>query len=449
MTRRGGGAAARLALGRRAALALPIGLAGCGLLDSWFGETKPAMPGKREAVLGGQRTLSPEAGVGPVVVPDPVANPSWTQAGGGPTHLLQHLAAREPLSKAWDVSIGSGGGYRDKLMAQPVVADGVVYTMDSEAVVSAFDLGSGKRRWRGDTKDRHDDSTNVGGGLAIEGGVLYAVNGLAELVAFDKASGRKLWRRTIDAPARSAPLVVEARLFLVTIDDRLIALSAADGQPLWTHQAASTAAGMLGRPAPAYADGLIVAGFGSGEIAALRVDTGTVVWTDSVASGREQGGLADIASIRGLPAIADGRVYVIGLGGLMLTIDLRSGRRLWERDIAGADSPWIAGDWLFVISTEQQLGAIQRADGRVSWVIDLPRWANPEKQQDAIYWFGPILAGNRLITVGTNGDLYALFPPTGQVTQRLKLDGPAALGPIVASGTVLVITDDGRLHAFR
>ncbi|MBO0711875.1 MAG: PQQ-binding-like beta-propeller repeat protein [Acetobacteraceae bacterium] len=448
MTRRGGGAASRLALGRRAALTLPIGLAGCSLLDDWFGETKPPMPGKRETVIAGQRGLSPDAGVAKVVVPPPVANTSWPQAGGGPTHLMQHLAAREPLSQAWNVSIGSGGGYRDKLLAQPVVADGVVYTMDSEAVVGAFDLASGNRRWHADTKDKNDDSTNVGGGLVLEGNTLYAVNGLAELVAFDKTSGRKLWRRTIAAPARSAPLLVESRLFVVTIDGRLLALAADDGRQLWTHSAASSPAAMLGQPAPAYADGLVVAGFGSGEIAALRVDTGNVAWTDSVASASGQGG-PDISSIRGLPVIADGRVHVIGLGGLMLTIDLRSGRRLWERDVAGEDSPWMAGDWLFVISTEQQLGAVQRQDGRVAWVINLPRWENPEKQEDAIFWFGPVLAGNRLITVGTNAEMLSLWPETGQVTRRQKLDGPAALAPVVASGTVLIVTDDGRLLAFR
>src|SRR6185437_11321317 len=113
--------------------------------------------------------------------------------------------AGERLTEAWSVSIGAGGGYRDKILAQPVVSDGVVYTMDSDAVVSAFELTGGSRNWRADTKSEDDDSTNVGGGLAVEGGTLYAVNGLAELVAFDAANGKERWRKNIGAPARSAP----------------------------------------------------------------------------------------------------------------------------------------------------------------------------------------------------------------------------------------------------
>ena len=83
-------------------------------------------------------------------------------------------------------------------------------------------------------------------------------------------------------------------MFVTTIEDRLLALATDDGRQLWTHQAANATTSMLGRPAPAYADGLVVAGFGSGELAALRAESGSVVWTDTLAAAvrrRQPGGL--------------------------------------------------------------------------------------------------------------------------------------------------------------
>lgn len=445
------GAPPGAAMGRRAALVLPLALAGCSMFDDWLGEHKPPLPGKREPVLASKGGLQvDDAGAKTrVVLPPPTPNAAWPQAGGNPAHLMGHLAAGERLTEAWSVSIGAGGGYRDKILAQPVVSDGVVYTMDSDAVVSAFELAGGSRNWRADTKSEDDDSTNIGGGLAVEGGTLYAVNGLAELVAFDAANGKERWRKNIGAPARSAPTVTEGRLFVVTIDDRLVALAADDGRQLWSHKAASATTTMLGQPAPAYADGLVVAGFGSGELAALRAETGSVVWTDSLASARGRTSLTDISAIRGLPVIADGRVYAIGLGGLLLALDLRSGRRLWEREVSGEDSPWVAGDWLFIVSSDQQIAAIQRLDGRVAWVGDLPRWEDEEKQSGPILWFGPILAGDRLIVAGTNEDALAVSPYTGEILGRQTLSGAAALGPIAASGTILIVTNAGRLIALR
>jgi outer membrane protein assembly factor BamB len=431
------------------ALLAPLALSGCGLWDDWFGERKTILPGKREPITGGRRALRVDEGVGKVALPQAISNAAWPQAGGNPAHFMGHLAAGERLAEAWSASIGAGGGYRRRIMAQPVTVNGIVYVMDSDAVVSAFDIPSGSRVWRFDTKKDEDDSTNVGGGLAVDQGTVYAVNGLAELVALDAAKGTMKWRSGFRTPARSAPTVVEGRIFLITIEDRLIALTTDNGRQLWDHQATNPTTSVLGSPAPAYADGLVIAGFGSGELTAMRAESGTVVWTDSLAASVVGGGVADFSAIRGLPVIAGGRVYAISMGGLMVANDLPTGRRLWEREVGGEDHPWAAGSWLFIVSLDQRMAAISRDDGRVAWVTELPRWENPEKQRDPITWYGPLLVGDRLVVAGTSEIALAVSPYTGEILGRQGLSGKASLGPIAAAGTVFAITDDGRLLALR
>jgi outer membrane protein assembly factor BamB len=428
----------------------PLAVGGCGLFDDWFGSNKKPLPGKREPVMPSHRGLELDEGVAKVVLPPPVRNAAWPQAGGNPAHLMGHLEANERLTKAWTADIGAGGGYRRKILAQPVVADGVVYTMDSAAVVSAFQLADGSRLWRFDTKPDDIDSTNTGGGLSVEQGVVYATNGVAEVVALDAAKGTVHWRQNIGAPARSAPTVAEGRVFVISIEDKLLALAADDGRILWSHQASVAVTEVLGRPAPAYSRGLVVAGFGSGELAALRADSGSLAWSDSLGAARGRNSLADFSSVRGVPVISNGRVFAISLGGLCLGLDLPTGRRLWERQVAGEDSPCVAGDWMFIVSLSQDIAALNVEDGRVAWVTALPRWDNPEKQKDALTWFGPILAGDRLVVTGTSAEALAVSPYTGAILGRQDLSDPAApVGPVVADGTLLVIADDGRLTALR
>ncbi|MGH7043719.1 MAG: PQQ-binding-like beta-propeller repeat protein [Acetobacteraceae bacterium] len=441
-------------LSRRAAMALPfalpLSLAGCGAGSGWFGKIKQPLPGVREPVLTARRTLAVGAAPPTVTLPPSVANADWPQPGGNPAHDMGQLAARSALARSWETGVGAGGGYRMQLLATPVVASGVVYTMDARARVRAFDLATGAPRWHAETRGKHVRSTNVGGGLGIADGVLYAANGLGDLVALDAAHGTQRWRASLGAPARSGPTIVAGRAFLTTIDDQVLALDTAHGQALWSYQATNATTALLGTPAPAYADGLVVAGFASGEIAALRAESGSVVWTDTLYAPAIGGTLPDIASIRGLPAIAGGRVVAIGMGGLAVGIDLPSGRRLWSHAVAGEDNPWVAGDWAFLITLDQIITAIRIDDGTVAWATQLPRWKNAKHHTNPLTWFGPLLAAGRLVVTGTSGDALAISPYTGAILGHQKLPGPAApVQPILASGTLLLLSNDGRLIALR
>ncbi len=433
----------------RTAALLPLAaLPGCSFLDDLFESDKPPLPGKREAVMVTTHGMAVDpTGTVPITLPAAVVNAEWTESGGNAAHAMGNLVLND-LTRSWRRSIGEGGGYRRKITATPVVAGGQVFTMDSDGAISAFDLATGSRRWNTDTQGKKDRSTNVGGGIAVAGGVLYATTGRAEALALDAASGKINWRGSLGAPARSAPTVVEGRLFVPTLDERLVALSTADGSQIWTYQATSSGTIVLGEPAPAYADGLVIAGFGSGDLVALRADGGTLAWSDSLAAARGRNSLADLSAIRALPVIANNVVYAIGVGGLLVALDLRSGRRLWEREAAGQNTPWVAGDWIFVLTLEQQLACLNRVDGRIRWMTQMARYENVEKSRDPIYWTGPLLGGRYLYLAGSTERLTAVNPTTGEVLGTMDLPDAVAVGLVAAAGKLLVVTDDGSLTAY-
>lgn len=439
-----------MTLSRRASLLLPLGmLSGCAWLDDVFADRKRPIPGRREAILAARRGLEVDtADRRAVSVPAAAINPDWPQAGGTAAHVVGNPAV-SGLSPAWRSDIGDGGGYRRKITAQPVLADGRVFTMDSDAVVSAFDAANGGRTWRRDTQGDEDRSTNVGGGVAVANGVLYATTGRAEALALDAATGAIRWRSALGSPARSAPTVVDGHLFVTLLDGRLLSLNPADGERQWAYQAATATTALLGQPAPAYADGLVVAGFGSGDLLAVRADGGALAWSDSLASARGRNSVVDLSAIRGLPVIENGRVFAIGLGGLMVSIDLRSGRRLWEREVGGSETPWLVGDWLFVQTAEQSLAAIHKDDGRVRWVTELPRYGDEARQRDPIFWTGPVMADGRLVLAGSSERMMTVSAADGEVMATQRISDAASVAPIAAAGSVFIVTDDGKLQAFR
>ncbi len=436
--------------GRRAVLlALPFGLGGCSLLDNLLADNKPTVEGKRETVLGERSGLAVDpADRRTVTIPAAAPLASWPQSGGGTTHVVGNVLV-SGLAPAWRSGIGNGGGYRAKLTAQPLVQDGTVYTMDSDAHVAAFDLARGNRRWRVDTQSDENRSTNIGGGIAIEGGVVYGTAGRGEVFALDAATGQLKWRKPLGTPARSGPALANGHMHFTTLDDQLLALNMADGERVWGYQGNPASTTVLAEAAPAISDGFVVAGFGSGELVALRADSGALVWSDSLASARGRNSSVDLSAIRALPVIDRGRVFAIGVGGLLIALDLRSGRRLWEREVGGGQTPSLAGDWLFVQSIDQSLAAISAEDGRVRWVQDLPRWDDPAKKRDPIYWSGPLLASGKLILAGTSELAVSVDPVSGRILGTQPVSSGVSIAPVAAAGTLLILSDDGTLQAFR
>jgi outer membrane protein assembly factor BamB len=218
---------------------------------------------------------------------------------------------------------------------------------------------------------------------------------------------------------------------------------------LWAHTTVSESAGLLGGSSPAVNGSTVVVPYSSGELFAMRTENGRVVWSDNLTAFRRVDALATLAHIRGSPVIDRGMVLAISNSGRLVAIDQRSGRRLWERRIGGVDTPWVAGDFIYLLSNDGELFCLTREGGRVRWIRRLPRYKDPKKKEDPIRWAGPVLAGDRLVVVGSNGVALTLSPYTGEPLGRLRLPDGIALPPVVAENSIYFLTEDADLVAYR
>ncbi|MEX3015362.1 outer membrane protein assembly factor BamB family protein [Gymnodinialimonas hymeniacidonis] len=432
-----------------------LGLAAC--------EREVILPGERFSidtpladVLSGDATRS-LADAGAADAPRAISLPSivriatWEQRGYNSSNRTPHANLGSSLTPVWTAEIGRGNSRRNRITADPVSDGARVFTMDATAGVVATDLATGGTVWSADLQPGFDRGGSVsGGGLALSGGTLFVTTGFGELIAVNAATGAVNWRQRLDAGI-GAPTISGNTVYIVSRNNQAWALDVSNGRLIWQVPATTTDPLLSGAAAPAVTDRIVLFPFGSGELSGTLRRSGAPLWVTSVAGGRSGVAYANINDVTSDPVIANGRIYVGNQSGRVVALNPGTGTRLWTAE-EGAYSPVLAtGGDLFFVSDRNELIRLDAGSGARVWGTELPLYVNDrERRRRAVFThFGPILAGGRLVVVSGDGNIRFFSPESGQLVGAVEMRDGAAAHPIVVNDTLLVVTEGGRLQAFR
>ncbi len=462
----------RVALSLAAAAVL---LSGCGITDMFDNMFETAPPvsnlqGERISVLPNEEAIAPDPALQntTVVLPAPYRNTEWTQPGGFSTNAPYHLEAPGPLGVVWEQDTGKGTDSDSRLTAPPIIAAGRIYVLDAEARVLCYQEADGRPLWsvrlapEGESSflytwslgvfgENHaiDPSKGFGGGLAFDDGKLFVTTGFGDVFALNPANGQQLWNTHVEIPIVNAPVANGGRLFVSSADNHFYALAQSDGRQLWDHRGITESAGILVSTSAAVSGETVIAPYSSGEIFALRVQTGQQAWSDLLTRTGNTTAISELDDIAGRPVVDRDMVFAISHSGLMVGLNFSTGDRVWQRDVGGTQTPLAAGDWVYVVTIEGQVLCLSRKDGHVRWMHQLQAFEDEEDKEDPIVWSGPVLVSDRLVLVSSDGYVVALSPYNGDLLGRMEIPDGATIAPVVANGTVYIYTNDAELVALR
>ncbi|HPD83571.1 MAG TPA: PQQ-binding-like beta-propeller repeat protein, partial [Alphaproteobacteria bacterium] len=336
----------KFALGLICALAL----SGC---DST--PDKKPLEGERLSILDLQRELKPSAEQNPseiISFPPAIQNKEWPQRGGYPNHMMQNLFVGDAaqLERIWTADIGQGSTDELPLTAQPVIAQGKVFTLDTDSNVRAFHDQTGKLLWDTDIRNPIEKDEVISGGIAYDSNKVYVTSGFNEVIALSAEDGKILWRTKISAGSRAAPTIKNGRIFVSALNNNAIAIDAESGKTLWEYEGVGETTALLGAASPAADDEVVICAFSSGDLVALRVENGSVAWDSNLGNSLRLGAMAGLSDIRGLPVINGGMVLAVSFGGKMAAYDKHNGTPVWQAEVSSSETPWVAGNTVYVMS---------------------------------------------------------------------------------------------------
>jgi outer membrane protein assembly factor BamB len=430
-------------------------LAACSHIPSWMGggtEAKPKLAGERKVALAVDSKLVADAEVKniPPVLPKVTANDSWAQNNGNFSAATGNLSGGTFTSKS-SAEVGNGNNFTHSLIPRPVVSGGTVFVMDSAGVISAHNsVDISKVKFVSKAIADSDEHDVVGGGLAVDGGVLYAATGQGQIAALNAVDGKGIWQKNYTVPLRGAPRVSGDRIVVMTIDSQTYGLSSKTGEISWVHRGIDETAVVMNSVSPAISGDDVLIPYSSGELFALSATDGKELWGDVLLRNKHtEAATAAFTGIGGDPVLDGVVAFVAGSNGITAAMDTSRGQRIWQVPAGSINTPWLAGDELYLLTTDNVLVDLVKYTGKIRWATALESYDDPDDKQDPINWRGPVLVDGKLFVVGSNGKMAVVSAANGKILEKRDIPDNIMTAPVVAGGRLYLVDQDANLYSFQ
>jgi len=337
--------------------------------------------------------------------------------------------------RVWSLSVGDGHDGQF-LQLRPLYSDGTIYASSADGWLTAVESGNGSVIWNRETGDRI--FAGVGGDLRR----LYYVTRDAELVAVSRETSEELWRTGLPTEVLAAPQSNGTLLVIQTTDGRVIGFDASSGNRLWQYDGQVPVLTMRTAAPPLVGGDIVIASFASGRLIALTTEAGQPVWQYEVGEPQGRTELERLVDIGGQPLVLDSAVMVAGYQGKLALVDIRSGQEIWSRKASSFYAPSIGGGNIFLAHSNGNIVAYRGSDRREIWLQDRLSWRQLTQ---------PAVAGDYLVTGDFEGYLHVLNREDGSLSGQMKFDSDGIRVPVQAleDGSLLVFGNGGRMAVYK
>jgi outer membrane protein assembly factor BamB len=313
-----------------------------------------------------------------------------------------------------------------------VARDGSFIVASSGGTLMGLEAENGRPQW----------TANAGGPLSAgigSDGRFHAVVTLDNrLVTFE--GSKELWREQLKSRVSTAPLVAGERVFVMGVDRAVHAYDVKDGKRLWTLQRPGEALTLLHIGVLTAVKDTLIAGQGP-RLAGIDPTRGTLRWEVPVGSPRGTNEVERLADLIG-PAVRLGtRLCARSFQAAVGCADAESGRLLWARNIGGVNAVGGDEDLIFGADATDRIVAWKTENGETAWTSERMLFRGLS---------APASVGPTVAFGDFEGYVHFLDRKDGQTLLRLSTDGSPVVGrPVLSGTTLLVVTRNGGLFAFR
>lgn len=310
-----------------------------------------------------------------------------------------------------------------------------VYVAVPSGALIALSATDGAVLWRRRFEQRILAGVGVGSGqiaVADEEGIVHVLGASDGDIQWSWASGGQILAR---------PVISFGTVLLRTAGGQLIALESSDGTLRWRVRRRVPELTLRGVGPPLVNDERVFAGFATGRLLALDLNSGREHWHVVVGRGLGSNEIKRLIDIDAMPTIAGDRLFVGAFQGKIVALNIGSGETLWSSRMSVLRDIVASNNSVYAVSDEGELAALSAIDGTVLW------------RQNGVQGRGitaPVILSQWLVSGDYKGYLHVFDAESGKVFGRARAGSGAILSLTPATSDYLYsLSESGRVSAFR
>lgn len=346
--------------------------------------------------------------------------------------------------KIWSASVGDGvGDYYSNL--HPAWSESSVYAADRFGIVKALNASDGKEQWKVDLSEKtgffsKNLSALLSGGVTVDAEHLYLGSERGQVYALNTKDGSIAWQTKAAGEVLSRPVVSDGLVLVHTSNGMLQGLDQASGVVKWSVNLDVPSLSLRGESAPATAFGAAILGGDNGRVSAVMMNQGQIIWQQRISQPTGATEIDRLADVDTTPIIVNGVVYALAYNGNLAALDLRSGQIIWKREIGSVHDMIVDAGRIYLVDQDDRVVALSTEGGVTVW-----------RQSDLLHrnLTSPVLYNGYIVVGDSEGYLHWLNTTDGRFVAQQKVDSSGfQTEPVVASDKLLIQAKGGEVYAF-
>jgi len=267
---------------------------------------------------------------------------------------------------------------------------------------------------------------------------LIIVDTISKYYAVNTNNGKLLWSFYNNAPFISDVKIENDKIFVVDSNNILKCFSLKDGSLIWEYRSDSSTIKSSKKISIAIADNKVLFNNSIGDINAVDIDSGNLIWITPTASKLSliQPYLLKVSDL----VIQDNSVLFSNNNNEFFSIDLNTGFINWTQKINTYTRPVIVNDLIFTVTLEGFLVIVDNPTGNIIRVTDVFDQFETKKRKK-IKPVGFSINETDIFLSTNKGRLLIIDILTGKTKSTLKIDNDKISRPFFSNNNLYVIKE--------